>query len=223
MNASPTLSTLEAYERWSVTYPPVPHNPLMRAEQKVMFEYWPDVAGKQALDLGCGTGRYAQRLIDDRAAAVVALDLSEGMLRRVTTPGRVRADMTHLPVRSGALDVVVSGLAIGHAGSIYAWMNEVKRVLRDGGVVLYSDFHPEASRAGLLRSFTDQQGQKVAVPHAAYGLEEHRAAAAAAGLTVDLVLELRAGREIAEEFPGSMEFYTRWSGLPLLVIVRAHR
>ncbi len=223
MKPSLTLSTLQAYERWSGTYPPIPHNPLMRAEQSAMFDCWPDVAGKQTLDLACGTGRYAQRLMDDRAAAVIALDLSEGMLRRVATRGRILADMARLPIRSGALDVVVSGLAIGHADSIYGWMNEVKRVLRDGGVLLYSDFHPAASRAGLIRSFTDQHGQKVSVPHAAYGLEEHRAAAAAAGLTVDIVRELRACREIVEEFPGSVEFYAQWSGLPLLLIVRAHR
>jgi len=216
-------STLEAYERWSSSYPPIPHNPLMRAEQTAMFECWPDVTGKRVLDLACGTGRYTHRLVDDRAAAVVALDLSEGMLRRAAAPGRVQADMMSLPLRTGAFDVVVSGLAIGHANSIYAWMDEVARVLGVGGVLLYSDFHPEASRAGLLRSFTDEHGKRVAVPHVCYGLEEHRTAAAGAGLKVDLVRELRAGREFTEKFPGSAEFYEQWPDLPLLLIVGAHK
>ncbi len=218
-----TLSTREAYERWSHSYPPTPHNPLMQAEQTAMYECWPDVAGKWALDLACGTGRYSQRLLDDHAAAVVALDLAEGMLSRVAVPWRVRAEMTKLPLRTSSIDVVISGLAIGHASSLCAWMNEVSRVLRNGGALLYSDFHPQASRAGLLRSFTDEFGQKVSVPHTAYSLEEHHDAAAAAGLKMDIVRELRAGLEFAEKFPGSDEFYGQWRGLPLLIIVGAHK
>ncbi len=188
MSSPLALSTREAYERWSHSYPPIPHNPLMHAEQTAMFECWPDVAGKRALDLACGTGRYTQRLLDDHAGAVIALDLAEGMLRRVAAPWRVRADMTKLPLRTGAFDVVISGLAIGHASSLCAWMNEVSRVLCDGGLLLYSDFHPQASCAGLLRSFTDEFGHKVAVPHTAYSLEEHHEAAAAAGLKLDIVV-----------------------------------
>ena len=223
MNPNPTLSTLEAYNRWSSFYPPIAHNPLMRAEQKAMLTYWPDVAGKRALDLACGTGRYSQRLIDDGASAVVALDMCDGMLRQVSAPHRVQADMMKLPLRRGCFDVVISGLAVGHANSIYAWMNEISRVLAADGVVLYSDFHPEASRAGLVRSFTDVQGQKVTVPHAAHGLEEQRDAASAAGLTIDIVCEIRAGREIAEEFSGSEEFYRLWWDLPLLLVIGAHK
>jgi ubiquinone/menaquinone biosynthesis C-methylase UbiE len=223
MTCPQTLSTREAYERWSHSYPPAPHNPLMQAEQTAMYECWPDVAGKWALDLACGTGRYSQRLVDDRAAAVVALDLAEGMLNRVAVPWRVRAEMTRLPLRAASIDVVISGLAIGHADSLCAWMTEVSRVLRDGGVLLYSDFHPHASRAGLLRSFTDEFGQKVAVPHIAYSLEEHHKASAAAGLKIDIVRELRAGQEFVEKFPGSDEFYGQWRGLALLVIVGAHK
>jgi len=223
MNHTVTLSTLDAYNRWSTSYPPIPHNPLMRAEQSAMLEYWPDVAGKRVLDLACGTGRYTRRLIDDSAAAVVALDLCDGMLRQVTAPNRVQADMMKLPLCNGCFDVVISGLAVGHAYSIYTWMNEIARVLGDGGVLLYSDFHPEASRAGLVRSFTDERGQKVIVPHADHGLEEHRAAADAAGLTIDIVFEMRAGRDFAEEFSGSDEFYGQWHGLPLLLIVGAHK
>ena len=223
MRPAETLATLDAYNRWSRTYPPIPHNPLMRAEQQAMSAVWPDVSGKRVLDLGCGTGRYTQRLVGGGAAAVVALDLSDGMLRQVNAAGRVQADMMQLPLANSSLDVVISGLAAGHARSIHTWMTEIARVLRSGGVLRYSDFHPEASRAGLVRSFTDECGQKVIVPHAAYRLAEHRAAAAAAGLTIDTIREIRAGHELVEDFPGSDEFYRRWQGLPLLLIVGAHK
>jgi len=223
MRPAETLATLDAYNRWSKAYPPIPHNPLMRAEQQAMYADWPDVSGKRVLDLGCGTGRYTQRLIGAGATAVVALDLSDGMLRQVRAADRVQADMMQLPLSRGCMDVVISGLAVGHAHSLPTWMTEIARVLRNGGVLRYSDFHPEASRAGLVRSFTDELGQKVVVPQSAYRLDEHRAAAAAAGLAIDTVREIRAGRELVEHFPGSEEFYRRWQGLPLLLIVGAHK
>jgi ABC-type sulfate transport system substrate-binding protein len=102
-------------------------------------------------------------------------------------------------------------------------MNEVARVLDAEGVLLYSDFHPKASLVGLDRSFTDDRGQKVTVPHTAHGLAEHQAAAQAAGMTIDVIRELRVGCDIAEEFPGSEKFYKQWDGLPLLLVVRAHK
>ena len=52
-------ATLEAYERWAPTYPPEPHNPLMRAEQREVLTQLPVLAGRRVLDLACGTGRYA--------------------------------------------------------------------------------------------------------------------------------------------------------------------
>ncbi len=43
-------------------------------------------------------------------------------------------------------------------------------MLKVGGVLLYSDFHPEAARAGLTRSFKDALNRSFTVPHCCYGL-----------------------------------------------------
>ena len=53
--------------------------------------------------------------------------------------------MMQLPFGGATFDVVISGLALGHASSIHDWMIEVDRVLKPGGTLLYSDFHPEAA------------------------------------------------------------------------------
>ena len=75
--------TLTAYERWAPLYPPVAHNPLMRAEQQAMLQHWPTVAGLRALDLACGSGRYTRLLGEGEAAEVVALDFCLPMLTQV--------------------------------------------------------------------------------------------------------------------------------------------
>jgi len=215
--------TREAYERWAPLYPPVAHNPLMRAEQRAMVELWPDVAGRRVLDLACGTGRYSRLLAESGAADVVAVDFCAPMLEQVSTATRVRASMMQLPFVGTAFDVVISGLALGHATGVLAWMNEIARVLNKGGILLYSDFHAEAARAGLLRSFKDKSARTCTVPHHCYDLASQKEAAAAAGLTVEIVHEVRAGFELQETFSKSDEFYRRWHGLPLALIVRARK
>jgi ubiquinone/menaquinone biosynthesis C-methylase UbiE len=218
-----TAQTLAAYERWAPLYPPTAHNPLMRAEQQVMLKHWPQVEGRQALDLACGTGRYARLLAEARAAQVVAMDFCVPMLRQVSVAIRVCGSMMQLPFAGQAFDIAVSGLALGHAPSVHVWMAEVARVLKPGGTLLYSDFHPEAAQVGLTRSFKDQQHETCTVPHRCYDLALQLEAAAAANLTVDIVHEVRVGVELRETFPKSDDFYRRWNGLPIVLVVRARK
>jgi ubiquinone/menaquinone biosynthesis C-methylase UbiE len=217
------LSTRGLYERWAPGYPPVSHNPLMRVEQQAMLDLWPDVAGRRTLDLACGTGRYASVLAEAQATTVIALDFSTAMLRQVTAGTVVCASMMQLPFVAGAFDVVISGLALGHATAVDSWMLEISRVLDPGGVLLYSDFHPEAARAGLTRSFKDARDCSYTVPHRCYDVGIQEQAAAQANLTIEIVREIRVGVELRETFPRSDEFYRRWHGLPLVLVVRARK
>lgn len=223
MSGKHALSTLELYERWAPQYPPVSHNPLMRAEQRAMLELFPDVAGRRTLDLACGSGRYARLLAESEAAEVIALDFSTAMLRQVSVGSPVCASMMHLPFVDSAFDVVISGLAHGHATTVHGWMLEVARVLHRGGFLLYSDFHPEAARAGLTRSFKDSGNCTYTLPHHCYELAMQREAAEQANLTIEFIKEIRVGIELQEDFPAADEFYRRWHGLPLVLVVRARK
>jgi ubiquinone/menaquinone biosynthesis C-methylase UbiE len=216
-------STLDAYNRWAPLYPPVAHNPLMRAEQRMMLEHWPELAGQRALDLASGTGRYSRLLAETHTADIVAVDFCAPMLAQLSAARRVCASMMQLPFASGAFDLIVSGLALGHAPDVGAWMTEIARVLSKGGTLLYSDFHPEAARLGLPRTFKDENARTWTVPHRCHELASQREAAAAAGLTIEVVREVRVGFELRERFQKSEEFYHRWHGLPIVLVVRARK
>src|SRR5207244_3741722 len=100
----------------------------MRAEQAAMLRLLPDVQGRRALDLACGSGRYAALLAERGAHLIVGLDFSESMLVHVQSAQRLCGSMMSLPLSAGAFDVVVSGLAVGHADDLTHWVAEAARV-----------------------------------------------------------------------------------------------
>jgi ubiquinone/menaquinone biosynthesis C-methylase UbiE len=81
-------------------------------------------ANSTILDLSCGSGLMARRLVRKGGwQRVIAADYSESMLRetkgrflqeRLPVPTLVRADAARLPFRSGSLDAV-------HAGAFFGW------------------------------------------------------------------------------------------------------
>ncbi|WP_420174241.1 methyltransferase domain-containing protein [Luteococcus sp. OSA5] len=88
----------------------------------------------RVLDVGCGSGAMGRELEqDDRV--VVGIDISETELRNASGPGPfVRGDARDLPFADDSFDAVVSvlGLAVVHpTGRL---LDEVRRVLRPGGV-----------------------------------------------------------------------------------------
>ena len=145
------------------------------------------------------------------------------MLMQVPVGNRVCASMMRLPLAADSFDVVISGLAVGHADDAFAWMSEIARVMRPGGTLLYSDFHPEAARAGLTRSFKDRDNQTRTVPHRGFPVADQLEAVAATGMRVEAVHEVRVGIELREPFEKSEDFYRKWDGMPIVLVVRARK
>jgi malonyl-CoA O-methyltransferase len=105
---------------------------------------------RMVLDLGCGTGGGAEALKQSfRKAQVVALDLSPGMLAaargrsRLTRPlHAVQADMAGLPFARASVDLAFCNLALPFLADPVRFFGEALRVLRPGGMLLFSAFGP---------------------------------------------------------------------------------
>jgi len=102
------------------------------------------------LDLGAGTG-HASRALKRRfpSASVVAVDIAPGMLERARLQSRwlrrfhrVRADAYALPFADGAFDLVFSNLMLQWCDDLDAVFVEIARVLKPGGLLLFSTFGP---------------------------------------------------------------------------------
>jgi SAM-dependent methyltransferase len=90
------------------------------------------VPGTRVLEVGCGNGRYLGAL-RDRGARAVGCDLSPGILRTAGHPALLNADVTALPVRDGAVDVVLACHLLDLVPDRAAAIRELRRVLAPGG------------------------------------------------------------------------------------------
>ena len=88
--------------------------------------------GERALDLACGTGDLAFA-VAARGARAVGLDITHRMLQlaqaKSTAARPITGDMTSLPFRSGAFDLVTTGYGLRNVATR-------SRVLRPGGRLL---------------------------------------------------------------------------------------
>jgi SAM-dependent methyltransferase len=103
-----------------------------------------NLAGKTALELGCGTA-YVSAWLARRGAVPVGVDPSAGQLsiaRQFQTEfglsfPLVRAAGEHIPFVDNSFDLVISEYGAAIWADPYAWIPEASRLLRRGGELVF--------------------------------------------------------------------------------------
>ncbi len=103
------------------------------------------LVGALALDAGAGSGVAGDALRAD-GATVVASDREHDMAAFGGCPA-VTADITALPFRHDAFDVVAAAFVVNHLPDPVAGLAELCRVTRSGGAVLVSTFSSDRASA----------------------------------------------------------------------------
>ena len=109
------------------------------------------IAPQMILDAGTGTGSALPSLFARyKKAQVVMLDLSENMLNKANqhgsflrAPHAVCADIECLPFADNSFDLVFSSLSMQWCNDLNAALLEAKRVLKPGGLYLFTTFGPD--------------------------------------------------------------------------------
>jgi len=133
----------DSYDNFAALQERVRHELLTRLDDLA-------VAPNAVLDLGAGTGHGARALKQRYPrATIVAADIAPGMLVRARRQSRwlrrferVCADAYALPFADGAFDLVFSNLMLQWCDDLDAVFAEISRVLKPGGLLLFSTFGP---------------------------------------------------------------------------------
>jgi demethylmenaquinone methyltransferase/2-methoxy-6-polyprenyl-1,4-benzoquinol methylase len=101
-------------------------------------------ANAQVLDVGCGTGDLSIELFENTAARVIGLDFCRPMLelarQKASTIPFIEGDGLRLPFADGTFDAITAGFALRNLASVEDGLEEFRRVLRPGGVVVILEF-----------------------------------------------------------------------------------
>ena len=161
------------------------------AAGEIWYEHWHRyhfaahlVPGADVLDVACGAG-YGSALLARHAARVVGVDLSEQAVlharpRYADAPNLEfrAADCAALPFADATFDAVVSFETIEHIAAQKAFLDEARRVLRPGGLLIlscpnkveYSDKRSHANEFHVRELFRDELEALLAprFPHAVW-------------------------------------------------------
>lgn len=122
---------------------------------------------QRVIDVGAGTGGATAALRQRyRRARVMALDLSSSMLRRARQRGTwlhpvpvICGDAESLPLADRCVDLLFSNATFQWCADLDRLFGECQRVLRPGGLLMFSTFGPDTLRE-LRESWSDADGYR---------------------------------------------------------------
>lgn len=191
-------------------------------------------AGLDVIDLGCGSGIYAKRFVAESAKSVTCLDISAEMIGLVKAKlgNRVKAYAQNLSLGlpeelSDSADVIVCPLVLHYIEDLNVVFQEIYRVLKPQGHMVFSTHHPFAdfrfSESGNYyeRELLNQQwntiGEPVAVTFYRRSLGEITNAITSAGLVITQLSEGEVAEEVKELSP---KIYEKLTTKPSFIFIK---
>jgi SAM-dependent methyltransferase len=103
--------------------------------REIVVDAVAEVRPSRILEVGCGEGELAERLMAELDVEVIAIDQSDRMaeLTRARCVDARVADVQALPFADDSFDVVVAAWMLFHVPSLDRALREIVRVLRAGG------------------------------------------------------------------------------------------
>jgi ubiquinone/menaquinone biosynthesis C-methylase UbiE len=195
-----------------------------------------DLSGLDVVDLGCGTGIYAQYFIAQGVRSLTCVDVSESMVEivRAKLGDRVTAYVQDLSLglpqqKSASADVIVCPLVLHYVEDLTVVFKEIHRVLKPAGYMVFSTHHPfadfECSQSGnyfereLVKQEWNTIGKPVAVSFYRRSLTEISDAITSNGLVISQICE----GKVLEKVKGiSAVTYQKLSNRPNFIFIKCH-
>ena len=119
---------------------------------------FPDLTGKDVLDLGCGYGWHCKYAADHGAKSVLGIDQSDRMITEATARNAAKrityrvCSLQDFDYPPAAFDLVVSNLVLHYIEDLNPVYRNIHKTLRPGGAFLMNIEHPTFT-AGVHQQF----------------------------------------------------------------------
>lgn len=213
------VSPRHGYDLWSKAYDSTP-NPVVATDSRHTIELLAPQESERILDAGCGTGRNFRQLLE-AGSSPVGIDFSQGMLdvahgKHSNVPLLLCDLEQTLPFIANTFDAVLCALIGEHLSGLGFVLSEFYRVLKIGGRLGFSVYHPAMSAAGIEANF-EQEGTEYRLGAFHYTVEEHVNFAAKAGFFNVIAKEFVGDEALAEQIPSAKKYL----GFPVLLVLTA--
>jgi ubiquinone/menaquinone biosynthesis C-methylase UbiE len=213
-----------AYNLWAADYDSQPDNMMLAWDEEIFSGLINkmDLKNKIIADIGCGTGRHWKKIFSREPKKLIGLDVSEGMLKMLQQKFP-EAETHHLKndqlneLEHQSCDIVFSTLTIAHIENAEKALSEWKRVLKPGGEMIITDYHPFALQKGGKRTFS-YNGKTIEVKNYVHSIQKIKQIARQLDLEVLRFIEksIDISAKPFYEKQNALPVYEAWKGTPII-------
>jgi len=213
-----------AYDLWASSYDIQPDNLMLAWDEEIFSNLINniDLKNKIIADIGCGTGRHWKKIFEREPKKLIGFDVSEGMLT-ILQQKFPEAETHHLiddklkQLDNESCDIIFSTLTIAHVENAENELREWSRILKAGGEIIITDFHPTALAKGAKRTF-NHNGKTISVKNYIHSIDQLQDFARQLHLEVHRLIE-KSIDESARPFyekQNALAVYESWKGTPII-------
>jgi ubiquinone/menaquinone biosynthesis C-methylase UbiE len=213
-----------AYNLWADSYDSQPDNLMLALDEEVFSTLlsYINTKNKVIADVGCGTGRHWKKILENEPKRLIGFDVSEEMLKILQQ--KFPQAETYLltnnklqQLKNESCDYIISTLTIAHIANAKDAITEWNRVLKPGGQMIITDYHPRALAKGGKRTFRHND-HTVAVKNYVHTLENLKDIARQLDLQVLRLMEkfIDESAKPYYEKQNALPVFEIWKGVPII-------
>ena len=214
----------KAYNLWSEQYDQQPDNLMLYLDGLIVKQLLESelIKNKVTLDYGCGTGRHWNNLYKFGPEKLIGVDISKGMLdvlKQKFPEAYVYQinNNTLSDIADHSIDTIISTLTIAHIQDLQEIFRTWDRLLKPGGDLVITDFHPDLLKNGGQRVFT-KSGKIIKIRNYVHSLQSIEHLANNYQFTINRKIEKYIDETVKPfyEKQNALHVYEKYVGYPVI-------